>query len=69
MILAVFVLVTVAVLAAIALGRSHRQMNTACIVQAVLFLALAAWLVLSDQVPGTALAVGNGFFVIDHLGI
>jgi len=69
MILAAFVLIAIAALAIIALGHTHRQMNTACIAEAALFLLVSVWLLLSGQVPATALAIGNGYFFIDHLGI
>ncbi|AGB03109.1 proton-conducting transporter transmembrane domain-containing protein [Methanoregula formicica] len=69
MILAAFVLVAAAALAAIALGRTHRQMNSACIAEAAIFLCISAWLILSGQIPMTLLTVGNEFFFIDHLGI
>ncbi len=69
MILLAFVLIAAAALVAIALGRTHRQMNSACIAEAALFLALAAWLILSGQVPVASIAVGSGYFFIAHLGI
>jgi len=69
MILLIFVLVAIAALAAIALGRTHRQMNSACIAEAAVFLVLSVWLIVSGQIPVPALAIGSEFFFIDHLGI
>jgi hypothetical protein len=59
MILIAFVLVSVVSLAIIAATRSHRQMNTVCIAQALIFTALAAYLVLFQQVPVVSFLVGT----------
>jgi hydrogenase-4 component F len=69
MILIAFVLVSVVSLVIIAATRSHRQMNTVCIAQALIFAALAAYLVLFQQVPVVSFLVGSEYFFIDHLGL
>ena len=69
MILIAFLLVAAGALILIGVGRTHRLMNTACIVEAALFLVLAAWLLVSGQVPASAFLIGNEYFFIDHLGI
>lgn len=69
MILAASLLVAFAALVAIALGRTHRQMNAACIAEAGLLFALNLWLLVSGQVPCTTLLIGSEYFFVDHLGI
>lgn len=69
MILLIFVFVAIAALAAIAIGRTHRQMNSACIAEAAVFLVLTVWLIVSGNIPVPALTIGSEFFFIDHLGI
>jgi hydrogenase-4 component F len=69
MILLAFLLVAMGALAVIALGGTHRQMNTACIAEAVLFLILSVWILITGQVPVSAIVIGSGYFFIDHLGI
>jgi hydrogenase-4 component F len=69
MILIAFVLVSVVSLVIIAATRNHRQMNTVCITQALIFAALAAYLVLFQQVPVVSFLVGSEYFFIDHLGL
>jgi hydrogenase-4 component F len=69
MILAAIVIIAVAAIGAIALGRTHRQMNTACIAEAALILVIACWVILSGQLPVSSFIIGSQFFFIDHLGI
>ena len=69
MILIAFVLVSLAALVIIAATRNHRQMNTACIAQALIFAALTAYIVLFQQVPVVSFLVGSQYFFIDHLGL
>ncbi|MEI7856722.1 MAG: proton-conducting transporter membrane subunit [Methanomicrobiales archaeon] len=69
MILIAFVLVSVVALAIIAATHNHHRMNTVCIAQAVIFTALASYLVLFRQVPVVSFLVGGEYFFIDHFGI
>lgn len=69
MILIAVLLITAAALAVIALSRTHRQMNTACIAEAALILVIACWFVLNGQLPVSSLVIGNQYFFIDHLGL
>jgi hydrogenase-4 component F len=69
MILIAFVLVSLVALVIIAATRNHRQMNTACIAQALIFAALTAYIVLFQQVPVVSFLVGSQYFFIDHLGL
>ena len=69
MILVAFILIAVAALVLIAVGRTNRQMNAVCIAEAALFLVLAVWLLLSGQIPVSSFVVGSQYFFIDHLGI
>ena len=69
MILIAFVLVSVLALIIIAATHNHRQMNTVCIMQALIFTACAAYLVLFQQVPVVSFLVGSQYFFIDHLGL
>lgn len=69
MILIAFVLVVICAIALIALSRSHRQMNLACIGEALIFLGLAVYLILSGEIPVSTFLIGSQYFFIDHLGI
>jgi hydrogenase-4 component F len=69
MILVAFVLIALAALVIIGLCHTHRLMNAACIAEAALFTLLAAYLLLSGQVPMTSFVIGSQYFFIDHLGI
>ena len=69
MILIAFVLVSLLALVIIAATRNHRQMNTACIAQALIFAALTAYTVLFQHVPVVSFLVGSQYFFIDHLGL
>jgi len=69
MILIAFVLVVACAIALIAFSRNHRQMNLVCIGEALIFLGLAGWLILTGQIPVSTFLVGSQFFFIDHLGI
>jgi hydrogenase-4 component F len=69
MILIAFMLVSLVALVIIAATRNHRQMNTACIAQALIFTALTAYIVLFQQVPVVSFLVGSQYFFIDHLGL
>ncbi len=69
MILIAFVLVSVVSLFIIAAARNHRQMNTVCVAQALIFAILAAWIALFEQVPVVSFLVGSQYFFIDHLGL
>jgi len=69
MILIAFMLVSLVALVIIAATRNHRQMNTACIAQALIFAALTAYIVLSRQVPVVSFLVGSQYFFMDHLGL
>jgi hydrogenase-4 component F len=69
MILVAFALIALAALILIAAGHTHRQMNAACIAEAALFTLLAAYLLLTGQVPMTTFTIGSQYFFIDHLGI
>jgi hydrogenase-4 component F len=68
MILIAFILIAVAALVLIAFSRTNRQMNTICIAEAALFTAIAAWLILSGQIPVSAFVIGSQYFFIDHFG-
>jgi hydrogenase-4 component F len=69
MILLAFIVCALLALAGVILSRDQRQMNTACIAQSVAFFLLAAWFLLSGQVPATTFVIGSQYFFIDHLGI
>lgn len=69
MILVAFVLVSVLSLAIIAAARSHRHMNTVCIMQALVFATLAAYIVEFQQVPVVTFLAGSQYFFIDHFGL
>jgi len=69
MILIAFVLVSVLSLVIIAVTRSHRQMNTVCIMQALIFTAMAANIVLFQHIPVVSFLFGSQYFFIDHLGL
>lgn len=69
MILIAFVLVSVLSLVIIAFARNHRQMNSVCIGQALIFTALTAYLVMFQQVPVVSFLIGSQYFFIDHLGL
>lgn len=69
MILLAIILIAAASLALIAVSRTNRQMNTVCIAEAALFLAIAVWLLLSGQVPISSFVIGSQYFFIDHLGL
>jgi len=69
MILIAFVLVSVLALVIIAVSRNHRQMNTACILQALIFCLLVVYLVVFQQVPVVSFLVGSQYFFIDHFGL
>jgi hydrogenase-4 component F len=69
MILITFVLVVACAIVLIALSHSHLQMNLVCIAEALLFLGLSMYLILSGQVPVSTFLIGSQYFFIDHLGI
>jgi hydrogenase-4 component F len=69
MILIAFVLVSLVALVIIAATRNHRQMNTACIAQGLIFAVLTVYIVLFQQVPVVSFLVGSQYFFIDHLGL
>ncbi len=69
MILISFVLVSVVSLVLIAVTRNHRHMNTVCIMQALIFAALAVYLALTQHVPVFSFLVGSQYFFIDHFGL
>lgn len=69
MILLAYILCAMAALALVLISRTSRQMNSACIGEAVVFAAISAYLLLSGQVPLSSFAFGNQYFFVDHLGI
>jgi len=69
MILIAFVLVSVLALVIIAVSRNHRQMNTACTLQALIFCLLMVYLVVFQQVPVVSFLFGSQYFFIDHFGL
>lgn len=69
MILVAFVLIGLLAILLVLASRTHRQMNAACIGEALLVLCLAVYLLLSGQVPVSSFVIGNQYFFIDHLGI
>jgi hydrogenase-4 component F len=69
MILVAFVLVSVLALVIIAVSRNHRQMNSVCILQALIFCLLVVYLVVFRQVPVVSFLIGSQYFFIDHFGL
>jgi hydrogenase-4 component F len=69
MILVAFAVTAIAAIVLIALSRTHRQMNAAAIGQAIVFMAIATWILFFVQVPVDTFIVGSGYFFIDHLGL
>lgn len=69
MILVAFILIAVAAIGIVFVSHTHRQMNAACIGEALLFLGIAMYLLLSGQIPESSFVIGNQYFFIDHLGI
>ena len=61
--------IAIAALILIAISHNHRQMNSVCIGQSVLFAALAGSVLASQSLPMIVLDFGNRYFFIDHLGI
>ncbi len=68
MILEASVLTAVCALVMVAASRTHRQMNAVCILEGVLFLVLAGFVLLSG-IPVSSFIVRSQYFFIDHLGI
>ena len=69
MILLAFVLAGLLTLTAVLLSRNHRQMNTACILQALVYSALVIYVLLFQKVPVLSFLIGSGYFFMDHLGL
>ena len=69
MILVAFVLAGLLTIAAVLLGRNHRQMNTACFLQALIYSVLVIYTLLFQQVPVPSFLIGSGYFFMDHLGL
>ncbi len=69
MILLAFIAVTLLALVIIILSHNHLRMNTACILQALIFVILTAYIVMFRQIPVESFFIGSEYFFIDHLGI
>ena len=69
MILLAFILVTVFALIVILVSHDHLRMNSICILQALIFTALVAYIVLFQHIPVDSFLVGSQYFFIDHLGL
>ena len=69
MILLAYILVALAALAVIGLTTTHRRMNGACIVHALLYTILTVYVLLSRPVPGASFLTGSQYFFMDNLGL
>ncbi len=69
MILLAFVLVTLLALIVVMVSHDHLWMNSVCILQAFIFTALVAYIVLFQNIPVDSFVVGSQYFFIDHLGL
>jgi len=69
MILILYTLLAILAIAAIALCRTHRQINTVSILHGLFTLLLALGIIFFVRIPTTSFVVGSEFFFIDHLGI
>ncbi len=69
MILLAYILVAVSALGVIGLSATHRRMNGACIVHAILYTVLTVYVLLYQQVPVASFLVGNQYFFMDNLGL
>ncbi|HVP95949.1 proton-conducting transporter membrane subunit [Methanoregula sp.] len=69
MILVAFVLTALVGIVLVAISRTHGQMNAAAVGQAIVFAAIALYVLLFVQVPVNTFIVGSGYFFIDHLGL
>jgi len=69
MILLAFVLVALLTLLGIGISSTHGRMNTACILHAFLYILLAGYVLLFQQVPVSSFLIGSQFFFMDHFGL
>jgi hydrogenase-4 component F len=69
MILLAFMVVTLLALVIIIVSHNHLRMNTVCILQALIFMVLTAYIVIFQQVPVDLFLIGSQYFFIDHLGL
>ena len=69
MILLAFVLVTLLALIVVMVSHDHLWMNSVCILQALIFTVLVAYIVLFQNIPVDSFVVGSQYFFIDHLGL
>jgi hydrogenase-4 component F len=69
MILLAYVLTALAALAVIGLSATHRRMNAACIIHAILYTVLTIWVLLYQQVPVASFLIGSQYFFMDYFGL